>query len=108
MNGTDSEICINCNECCRWMSFTLNPPNAVAEGELAHYYTLHGCKIVRVVGQQRMFVVMVPCICRQLGDDGRCAVYEERPDLCRNYDGRQDPLMRKYCRLPKARSNHGG
>ncbi len=30
--------------------------------------------------------------CPKLGDDGRCTIYENRPQLCRDYKAGQDPL----------------
>ena len=34
--------------------------------------------------------------CPKLGDDGRCTIYEDRPDICRNFEPRMDQLCVHY------------
>lgn len=34
--------------------------------------------------------------CPKLGEDGRCTIYEDRPDICRNYKPGSDPLCVHY------------
>lgn len=35
-------------------------------------------------------------MCPELGDDGRCKVYDKRPDVCRNYEPASDRLCVYY------------
>jgi Fe-S-cluster containining protein len=84
----DCEACTA--PCCRrfavWDSVTL------AESEphrLRQLWTAHAGAILHPVaftsgGFQRWD-------CGALTDDARCAVYEDRPDICRKYDCRDDP-----------------
>jgi Fe-S-cluster containining protein len=34
--------------------------------------------------------------CPKLGDDGRCTIYEERPELCRSYVAESDPMCAEF------------
>jgi len=86
-------ICIRCQECCRWMTFNLFKPS----NEMLDYYDKHGC---RLISMGESVLVMVPSTCQHLGHSG-CAIYPARPEFCRGYDGRNDPLMRDACQLPK-------
>ncbi len=37
-------------------------------------------------------------MCPELGNDGRCKVYDKRPDVCRNYEPASDSLCVYYKR----------
>lgn len=90
-------ICIQCQECCKWMTFTLTLP-ADALPEYDKYYSARGCKTFYV--NQSTIKVIVPSKCPQLTPFG-CKNYESRPKLCRLYDGRRDQLMAGRCQLVK-------
>jgi len=94
MKKTDSETCIECQECCNWLTFIL--PSL--SDDQKDFYERRGCRIV----DQRDggYGVMVPSHCQYLGFAG-CIIYNDRPGLCRIYDGRVDPFMINYCQLPK-------
>ena len=93
-----NEICIRCNECCKWMTFTIDCEKASAIDRFRKYYEAHGCKTRAF--QRRSLIIMIPSVCPQLQDDGKCAIYKDRPVLCREYDGRWDPNMHDKCKLP--------
>lgn len=38
--------------------------------------------------------------CDLLGEDGRCTDYENRPQLCRSFEARSDPLCVEFKSLP--------
>ncbi len=40
--------------------------------------------VVRVAAPDR-FLWLVQSVCRKLGVDGRCTIYDARPDMCRNF-----------------------
>jgi len=94
-----SAICVSCQECCKWMTFTLN---AVYQfKEIKEYYEAHGCRVIvnKKIGQGRVSI-MVPHVCPNLTEKG-CAIYQRRPQFCRDYDGRDDPFLQDVCKLPK-------
>lgn len=104
-----SVTCIKCNECCKWMTFTLDIKRSTEDvpevGKFIEYYQRRGCrvkwhKIDDVSGQ---IIVMIPYMCAELkitAVGGMCRIYDKRPQLCREYDGRWDPHMRDLCKLP--------
>lgn len=89
------KICIRCQECCRWMTFILD--NVTVE-TLRPIYEARGCRFEPIEGHNAT-ALMVPSTCQQLTKDG-CAIYEDRPQYCRDYDGRDDPFMMHECLLP--------
>jgi len=87
-----SEICIACQECCRWTTFVLSMPSQM----LLDHYKARGFEI-KIIGDN--FHIMVQTVCPHLKKSG-CSIYADRPQVCRNYDGRFDPVMCDRCQLP--------
>lgn len=71
--------------CCEYMIFWLNPEQCPPDTQ--RWYELHGCKVDRL--SAKMVAVHVPIPCTKLVD-GKCSIYEDRPEMCRNYP--QHPL----------------
>jgi len=90
------EICVKCQECCKWVTFTLSPSDGY-RNKMRDYYSHRGFDVVSSV--DRFMPVMIPSPCPHLTKDG-CNVYENRPDYCKEYDGREDPFLRDKCKLP--------
>lgn len=88
-----SQICISCNECCKFMTFSL-PKDFVQ----AHrtFYEHRGCQLF---DEGDTVAVRVPSVCPQLSANGICKVYPFRSEACRLYDGRDDPYV--DCQLPE-------
>lgn len=101
MDKTDSEICIECQECCNWITFIL--PSL--SDDQKEFYEKRGCMIVD--HGEDSYGVVVPSTCQYLGLGIGCAIYSERPELCRIYDGRVDPFMINHCQLPIGGKRHG-
>jgi Fe-S-cluster containining protein len=79
------------------MTFTVQ-----ADGKLKEYYERRGCKVK--VGTDNKMAIMIPYMCPELkigGAGAFCRIYDKRPQVCREYDGRWDPHMAEYCQLPK-------
>lgn len=90
-------ICIGCQECCKWITFTINYYNQKEHDDLVEFYTFRGIKVVEYADS---IAVMIETTCPHLTQYG-CNCYGLRPELCRKYDGRNDPLMMDVCKLPK-------
>ncbi len=97
----DNLICIKCQECCKWITFTTAPLPL----ELKEYYKAKGCKLTYLapLNPKSQVAVMIRSICPHLTKQG-CDIYNKRPTHCRIYDGRQDTLMALRCKLPKQNS----
>lgn len=93
-----SELCLICGKCCMSMTFFGGEVDDDARDEI-HWMELHGFKIdyVKKRGQTEYYF-SIPQRCNALQEiktgDGAinyvCGVYETRPQMCREYDGRMD------------------
>ncbi|RLC88837.1 MAG: hypothetical protein DRJ03_00950 [Chloroflexi bacterium] len=90
----EQKICVECQECCKWLVFYLDKETLAFYKEV---YETRGCEI-----NANALFVNAPC--QHLTKDG-CAIYEHRPIYCRTYNGRLDPAMMGKCKLEPARPN---
>lgn len=88
-------VCIGCQECCQYVTFTLSSDLKVDLDNMVEYYNARGFKVVM---HDTKIEVMIPTTCPQLTKYG-CKIYSTRPYACKMYDGRQDPLMNHFCKL---------
>ncbi len=51
----------------------------------AHWALLHGLRVFEIEGTNQ-FRVLLDKKCEQLGDDNLCKIYENRPQMCREFD----------------------
>ena len=93
-----SELCLVCGKCCMAMTFFGGDVDAEARDEI-HWMELHGMKIDYVQKRGRTeFYFTLPQRCNALQEiktpagvtNYVCGVYETRPQMCRDYDGRMD------------------
>lgn len=78
--------CLKCGDCCRqliFMTYTL-PPSYI------EYYEKKGC---RIVGSS----LVIPYVCPHLSGDNLCKIYEDRPELCKEYEGQVGFYQPKGC-----------
>jgi Fe-S-cluster containining protein len=61
--------------------------------EALEFYKTRGCKLVYADG---LMLVAMEYVCPHLTPEG-CSIYEDRPDWCRQYDGRKDPVVAEKC-----------
>lgn len=91
---SDSEKkCLSCLECCMWIGFIVTVENTE---EMLQLYRMRNHEIVRV--EEKTIYMLVPSRCQYLSMNG-CKIYHERPQICRRYDGRFDPLLKHKCKL---------
>ena len=95
----EQKICIQCQECCHWMTFTLLINDPALWMKYREFYQARGCKIKTTNSQM---TIMINKKCPHLTANG-CDCYETRPQACREYDGRQDLFLKERCKLPQWR-----
>lgn len=104
--GDKRRLCLECLECCRHLVFVVRPRPRVGQSlgdcveELERFYRVRGCEIRGLKnswGGTETWLADVPLPCPHLTPRG-CDFYDERPEVCRLYDGRRDPVMRERCR----------
>ena len=83
------KLCVACQACCK----VFYVPTKISATKEYIFFTLRGCKVKNYKGNQ---VVVVPLPCPHLTPKG-CSIYSERPDICKEYDGTKDPLMKHKC-----------
>jgi len=76
--------CKRCGQCCVNPTVTIN----IASEDVAKFYQGFGIE-VRRNGDKFMAVFYTGTVCRHLRRDEdnlcSCAIYEQRPEMCRNY-----------------------
>ena len=93
-----SELCLICGKCCMSMSFFGGEVDDDSRDEI-HWMELHGLKIEYVQKRGHTeYYFSIPKRCDALQEiktpSGEtnfvCGVYETRPQMCRDYDGRME------------------
>ena len=93
-----SELCLICGKCCMAMTFSGGEVDDEARDEI-YWMELHGLKIDYVQEQGRTeYYFTIPKRCDALQEiktssgatNYVCGVYETRPQMCRDYDGRME------------------
>ena len=93
-----SELCLICGKCCMSMTFSGGEVDDESRDEIL-WMELHGLKIDYVQEQGRTeYYFTIPKRCDALQEiktpNGEinylCGVYETRPQMCRDYDGRME------------------
>lgn len=90
MSYTD---CRECGaKCCKFISVTLDDFSPELDPNPARYFDLH--EHVKVITTHYGREIVIATRCTALREDNTCAIYEDRPDLCRNFT---EKTARLYC-----------
>ena len=77
-------MCGECGgKCCQYFCFQIDVPDTFEEFDDLRWYLLHDGITIHV--DDGDWYISIANRCKALGDDGRCAVYEDRPVICRRY-----------------------
>jgi len=77
--------CTECGKCCTYVSVGINEPNSVRNCSDILWYLYHDQVSVYRDGDGEWSVVF-ETRCRNLQGDLLCAVYADRPGICRDFD----------------------
>ncbi len=80
------DVCIRCHaKCCRYIMLQIDTPTRKIDFEnLRWYLSHHGTTIYLEKGN--IWFLHIDSICRHLTSDGRCGIYDNRPQICREHD----------------------
>ena len=88
-NGASSGAnvqCTSCGLCCTYVVLDIDPPTTLDGATTALWYLYHpGISLYTADGD---WMVQFDSRCKFLEADNRCAIYETRPQICREFDER--------------------
>lgn len=84
-------LCLKCMECCK--ALAVQAPYCIDNKEFVEFYQARGCSIIAT---KSLPIIVIDNPCPHLTERG-CSIYHKRPEWCRLYDGRKDPIMRHVC-----------
>jgi Fe-S-cluster containining protein len=77
--------CLECGKCCTYVAVGINAPTTPRTATDILWYLYHqGVSVYR--DHDGEWAVMFDARCRHLQDDLLCAVYNDRPHICRAFD----------------------
>jgi uncharacterized protein len=77
--------CTSCGQCCTYVGISINAPSRPRWATDILWYLYHENTYVYLDGAGE-WSVHFETRCRNLGADNRCAVYHDRPQICRGFD----------------------
>jgi Fe-S-cluster containining protein len=79
-----SILCEQCTAaCCRYLALPLDKPASAKDYDDIRWYLMHENVLVFV--EEGDWYVQFQTSCKNLAADNLCAVYETRPEICREY-----------------------
>lgn len=79
--------CTECALCCTYVAVGINAPTTPRFATDVLWYLYHE-RVYVYVDEDEEWSVVFETRCRNLGGDLRCAVYADRPHICRGFDNR--------------------
>jgi Fe-S-cluster containining protein len=89
--------CMKCGACCKWIGFSYKE----LLPEAKEFYHARGCEILYAYndnGTDTYYRIYAPHKCRHLTDDNTCAIYANRPEVCKHARGYEDPITANDCK----------
>lgn len=82
---SQTEICLACTGCCRYVNVIIEKPKNKTLRDQYTWYLLH--KNVQIyIDNDKDWNLLFITPCTALQSDGKCSVYEDRPEMCKDYD----------------------
>jgi len=82
--GKKSNKCDLCGDCCRDFAIDLRDED-LNDPDFIRFVELHGCKFDKKEGH-----VEIPLKCKMLDSNNKCKIYENRPNICREWIPKED------------------
>lgn len=77
-------LCSYCTaKCCGYFALQIDTPTSRTDFDSIRWYMLHGR--VSIFVDDGDWYLMVHSVCDKLRDDYMCGIYEDRPQICRDY-----------------------
>jgi Fe-S-cluster containining protein len=82
--GRQPVSCLNCGLCCSYVAVEIDEPTTIKAATDILWYLYHQNICIYAEGDEWM--VQIEARCQHYQDDHKCAIYETRPKICRDYD----------------------
>ncbi len=77
-------LCEHCTaKCCHYIAVPYETPDCFADMEYIRWIVLH--EKATFFKDDEDWYLLVHTVCEKLQDDYRCGIYENRPQICRDY-----------------------
>ena len=77
-------LCEYCTaKCCRYFALPIETPEDAEDFDFLRWYLVHDRASIFTDNDE--WYIMIHTDCRHLRDDNLCAIYETRPQICRDY-----------------------
>jgi len=77
--------CDGCDDCCRYTAVEIDRPTSKRDYSDLFWHLMHeGVSVY--IGHDRSWNLEFRSRCTRLTEDGRCGDYENRPEICRDYE----------------------
>ena len=85
------EACLKCLKCCKEFAVALHPINFTVDvkQDNTEFFLARGFTLVKDAKNNITYLEIPNYKCPHLTETG-CGIYETRPEVCKNYDGRRD------------------
>jgi uncharacterized protein len=77
--------CTECARCCTYVASPVSAPDRVKDAATILWFLYHE-KVSVYLDSDETWCVVFQARCRHLRSDLRCAIYETRPPICREFD----------------------
>lgn len=83
--------CQQCGTCCKWLGFSFDG----LSGKALEFYKERGCKILKSEHGEYRIYIAIPCPHLK---ESKCAIYDNRPLVCIEGRGFEDPICASECK----------
>jgi uncharacterized protein len=84
LQGRTQVPCLSCGLCCSYVAVEIDEPTTVKAATDILWYLYH--KNICIYAEGDEWMVQIEARCQHYQDDHKCAIYETRPQICRDYD----------------------
>lgn len=93
-DSKNKEMCEGCDKCCRYIAIEIDKPTTKAEYQNIIWMLIHK-DVSAYIGFDNHWYLEFQTPCLKLNAKGLCSDYDNRPDICREYDQEECPKYSK-------------
>jgi|SRR3989339_833518 len=77
------KLCNGCTICCEYITVIIPTPTSHKEIDRIKWYLLHNVHVY--ITEAGEWKIDVPMKCSALNNKGKCSIYKDRPQLCKDH-----------------------